>query len=217
MSVCYTGPVINREKENASHACLRSADLPLCLAAQCRLRQKCRRLHVCAARRTDRTGRDEIRRQRRRRRCGDGRGYAAARADRQRPRLGLLCARVDRAGQTALRPQRQWCRADGAERREGSRDGLYRDAEGRMAADDGARRTRRLGGAEPPLRHEAARRAVCACHFLCRGGLSRAGEHRAAVGARQPPHCQGDGGERRAARILVAELYEAGRHALPRG
>ena len=51
-------------------------------------------------------------------------------------------------------------------------DGLYRDAEGRMAADDGARRTRRLGGAEPPLRHEAARRAVCACHFLCRGGLS---------------------------------------------
>lgn len=68
-----------------------------------------------------------------------------------------------------------------------------------------------------PLRHEAARRAVCACHFLCRGGLSRAGEHRAAVGARQPPHCQGDGGERRAARILVAELYEAGRHALPRG
>ena len=70
---------------------------------------------------------------------------------------GLLCARVDRAGQTALRPQRQRCRADGAERREGSRDGLYRDAEGRMAADDGSRRTRGLGGAEPPLRHEAAR------------------------------------------------------------
>ena len=68
-------------------------------------------------------------------------------------------------------------------------------------------RARRLGGAEPPLRHEAARRAVCACHFLCRGGLSRAGEHRAAVGARQPPHCQGDGGERRAARILVAEHF----------
>ena len=51
----------------------------------------------------------------------------------------------------------QRCRADGAERREGSRDGLYRDAEGRMAADDGARRTRGLGGAEPPLRHEVAR------------------------------------------------------------
>ena len=89
-----------------------------------------------------------------------------------------------------LRPQRQRCRADGAERREGPRDGLYRDAEGRMAADDGARRTRRLGGAEPPLRHEVARRAVRASHFLCRGGLSCASERRAAVGARQPPHCR---------------------------
>ena len=31
------------------------------------------------------------------------------------------------------------------------------DAAVAMAADDGARRTRGLGGAEPPLRHEVAR------------------------------------------------------------